>query len=217
MKVKLIRLSAIILGIIGIGVLAAYIGENGMKDSKNEVEQTSSTDEDSSTENIESISDKSDSEEDEHYEINFTPDEFEEHYNEEAVNLLGEDSLNIHVKVKEGEKENLMIYDFDNGISLIGGVDKDSFEITNLMLIKQGEIDKKWLSDYYKIISVLMNVFNPQMTKEDRGNLLFVDLDADNVIINHEVKKKLYHGLEYSLNYSNEKLGLLFSVSIPEE
>ncbi|GIN25516.1 hypothetical protein [Bacillus licheniformis] len=210
---RLFKKIAIVALTIGIGIfIVAWVSGNAMKSNKEEV----STESKSNDTSVEKVSNETDEMEDEHYQMEFTPEEFQQHYNEEAVNLLGNDLLNIHPVLKEGEETNIFYHNFNNNFSLMGNFDEDSKEVSDLILIKRGDISED-LEDYYRVIGVLMNVFNPDMSKGDRGKLLFTDLDADNTIKNKTVKSKEYHGLKYTLDYSSEKLGLMFTIAKPEE
>ncbi|MFO6495613.1 hypothetical protein ACINLD_05135 [Bacillus sp. z60-11] len=149
-------------------------------------------------------------------EKNFTLAQFEQRFNDEAKKLEVS-SENIRLKVQEGKKKELAVYHFNHNLALTAVIEKKSNKVINVVLFRSGEIEAEGLTEFYKNAAVIMNTFHPEMTKKDRGKLLFDDLEANQVITHDDFsREKRYAGFHYTVEYSKEKLLLLFAVTIPQ-
>ncbi|GIN68509.1 MULTISPECIES: hypothetical protein [Bacillus] len=148
-----------------------------------------------------------------------TPDEFEQRFNKEAKKLLGENAKSINLEYSDGENLNNFSYEFNNNLILVGGFDKDTNKIAELILTTKDELEGDSLKSYLQVVGIIMKVFNPYMTTNEITSMIYNKLEVNNVINKHEVKSykvesEAYSKLRYSFNYSSEKLGLLFTISI---
>ncbi|MFT0803301.1 hypothetical protein VSK91_19870 [Bacillus swezeyi] len=151
-----------------------------------------------------------------------TPDKFEQRFNKVMKKLFGENPTFISLKHNDGDELDYFSYEFDESLVLVGGADKTTNKITNLILTKRDELEGDSYKNYLKAVGVMMKVFNPYMTTNDIKSMINDKLDLENVINKHEVKSlkvesETYNSLRYSFNYSNDKLGLLFTISISKE
>ncbi|MCY7769629.1 hypothetical protein MOC99_10250 [Bacillus haynesii] len=203
----------IILGVVGAVVVGFIFLDEPQNDDHNKVNSDVKRKIIKELHNKKSIASKEPGDTEKRYEMNFTPKELEQRLNEEAEKLEVS-AGNISFKVQEGKKENLAVYHLNNYLVLTAAIDKQSNKIKNLVLFRSGEIEAEGLTEFYKIAAVIMNVFNPEMTKTDRGKLLFEDLNASQVITQAEfIRKKRYKGLNYTIEYSK---GILeFAVTTP--
>lgn len=206
-----------VLGIIvalGGGVVIYNVQHNNDKES-NDNASSENTSEDNSNDVHSSSSSESD-------ESGMTPDKFEQRFNKEARKLIGENTKSINLEYSDGESLNSFSYEFNDNLILVGGFEKGTNKIAELILTTKDELEGDSLKSYLQVVGVIIKVFNPYMTTTEITNMIYNKLDLNNVINNHGVKShkvesEVYHNLRYSFNYSVEKLGLLFTISISED
>ncbi|KAA6472179.1 hypothetical protein [Bacillus swezeyi] len=155
-------------------------------------------------------------------ESGMTPDEFEQRFNKEAKKLLGENTKSINLEYSDGENLNNFSYEFNDNLILVGGFEKNTNKIAELILTTKDELEGESLKSYLQVVGIIIKVFNPYMTTTEITNMIYNKLDLNNVINNHGVKShkvesEVYNNLRCSFNYSVEKLGLLFTMSISED
>ena len=155
-------------------------------------------------------------------ESGMTPDKFEQRFNKEARKLIGENTKSINLEYSDGESLNSFSYEFNDNLILVGGFEKGTNKIAELILTTKDELEGDSLKSYLQVVGIIMKVFNPYMTTNEIISMIYNKLDLSNVINNHEVKSykvesEVYNSLRYSFNYSSGKLGLLFTRLISED
>jgi len=200
--------------VLGGGIVIYNVLHNNDKES-NDNASSEVTFEDNSNDVHSSSSSESD-------ESGMTPDEFEQRFNKEARKLLGENTKSINLEYSDGENLNNFSYEFNDNLILVGGFEKDTNKIAELILTTKDELEGDSLKSYLQVVGVIIKVFNPYMTTTEITNMIYNKLNLNNVINNHGVKShkvesEVYNNLRYSFNYSVEKLGLLFTISISED
>ncbi|HWO77780.1 MULTISPECIES: hypothetical protein [Bacillus] len=203
--------------VLGGGIIIYNVLHNTDKESADDNASSENTSEENSND-VQSVS-SSESETIGQDEIGMTPDEFEQRFNKEAKKLLGENGKSISLEYSDGDKLNNFSYEFNNNLILVGGFEKDTNKIAELILVTKDELEGDNLKSYLQVVGVIVKVFNPYMTTNEITSMIYNKLDVNNVINEHEVKSskvesETYGKLRYSFNYSSEKLGLLFTISI---
>ncbi|MEC2046351.1 hypothetical protein PQS30_06275 [Bacillus licheniformis] len=203
-----------IIVVVGGGIVIYNALNNNDKESND-----NASSEDTSEERSNDVHSISSSESDEN---GMTPDEFQQRFNKEAKKLLGENTKSINLEYSDGESLNSFSYEFNDNLILVGGFEKGTNKIAELILTTKDELEGDSLKSYLQVAGVIIKVFNPYMTTTEITNMIYSKLDLNNVINNHGVKShkvesEVYGNLRYSFNYSVEKLGLLFTISISED
>ncbi|TVX93069.1 hypothetical protein [Paenibacillus agilis] len=145
--------------------------------------------------------------------IGMIQDEFVKAFNSKVKEL---DSNNLRIenlKVKKGTENDTFQHSFTKTFFIEGTVHKKTGEIRDLMLVGSGDGTLTSVADIFVSIGAIVAVTNPELKKEERGDVLNeIGLTDPNADIIGLKSASIRNGIKYSINAATE-LGIVFIVA----
>lgn len=175
-------------------------------------EQTSiaktSTENNSQEENVEKKSPS--------FDIGFTTEQFQNEYNKYSQQLTNGSKYNISLNVENGEVQNTFQNQFSDTCGMVGAVNKDTDKVRSITLLGSNFKDTNDSMDYLIVIGILIQTTNPNLSKDERGDIIMKKLDIENVMKNEGSTETVKNNVKYSLSFSSS-IGITFSITNPKD
>lgn len=131
---------------------------------------------------------------------------------------LKNNSLNVgRISISKGEVNDAFTYIFNKNVGIVGQINKSDNSIRSIMLTLQGDGTLTSGADIMTSIMSVIHATNPELTPDQRGNILrelrLLDKDID---INNIQSSTISNNIRYSLQGS-EIIGLLFVAESADE
>lgn len=141
-------------------------------------------------------------------------DELQKRFNAAATEFQSDFKVNS-LQETEGEFQNTYQYQFTNRLGLLGTINKDNHLIKEVTILGQGDGTLKSGMDLMASMGIVIAATNPEISKDDRGNILkelgLLDKSTD---INDIDKSTVRNNVRYHI-MSIPSVGIMFIASNP--